>query len=107
MKDQDLKKIFATKKVDIPDEGFSERVVRQLPERKNLLPQIVMIMVILFGFGFVFAIQDVRFLLEQIVSLITSITQFQTPSPGAVITYLSLLIVTGTIGYSVVQVVDN
>jgi len=107
MNDKDFKKIFAAHKVDVPDEGFSERIIKQLPERKNRLPQLAMIVFMLTGFVFVFIIQGVTPLFEQIVNITTSISELQAPSPGAVITYFSLLIATGTIGYSVLQVTEN
>jgi len=107
MNDKDFKKIFTAQKVDIPDEGFSTHVIRQLPERKNRLPQMAMILFMLFGFAFMFVIQGITPLFEQIVNLTTAINELQAPSPGAIITYLSLLAATGVIGYSVVQVVES
>jgi len=99
----DLKKIFTAHRADVPNEGFSERVMRQLPERKSVLPQMIMVVFIMIGLGLTFLIQGVTPLLEQINSLITSISLLQAPSPIAVITYLSTLGLTGIIGYSVIQ----
>ena len=101
MNDQDLKKIFVSHKADIPDEGFSERVIRQLPERKSMLPQVVMVVFVMIGLTLTFAIQGVTPLLEQINSLITSISHLQAPSPSSVIAYICSLAIIGTIGYSV------
>ena len=101
MNDLDLKKIFITHKVDIPDDGFSECVIRKLPERQSMLPQAVMVVFVMIGLSLTFAIQGVSPLLEQINSLITSISQLQAPSPSAVITYLGVLGMIGIIGYSV------
>ena len=103
MNEQDLKKIFVTHKVEIPDEGFSERVVRQLPERKSLLPPILMAVFIMIGLVPAFALVCVAPLLEQINSLITSIGHLQAPSLVSVVTYIGLLSLTGIIGYAVVQ----
>ena len=44
MNDQDFKKIFVAHKVDVPDNGFSKRVTQQLPERKNILPQMIIVL---------------------------------------------------------------
>jgi len=99
----DFKKIFVAHRVDVPDEGFSERVVRQLPKRSSMLPQIVMAVFIMLGLALTFAFQGVTPLIEQINSLITSISRLQAPSPIAVITYLGVLGLTGIIGYSVAQ----
>jgi len=104
MNEQDFRKIFVTQRVDIPNEGFSERVIRQLPERKSVLPQMVMTGSIMIGLVLTFAIQGVTPLLEQINSLITSISLMQAPSPIAIVTYLSALGLIGIIGYAVAQV---
>ena len=101
--DQDFKKIFTAHRVDIPDEGFSERVIRQLPQRKSILPQVVMAVFVMLGVAFTFAIQGVTPLLEQINSLITSISQLQAPSPSSMIAYICVLTMIGTIGFSVAR----
>jgi len=103
MNDHDFKKIFAAHRANVPDEGFSGRVIRQLPKRKTVLPQVVMAVFIMIGLALTFAIQGVAPLFEQINSLITSISQLQAPSPIAVITYLGALGLIGIIGYSVAQ----
>ena len=103
MNDQDLKKIFITHRVDVPDDGFSERVIRRLPERRSILPQMVMVAFVMTGLALTVAIQGVTPLLEQIDSLITSISHLQIPSPGSIITYIGALALTGIIGYSVAQ----
>jgi len=103
MKDEDLRKIFAEHKADIPDKGFSERVFKQLPERKSILPQIVMVVFILIGFALMFILNSLTPLIEQINSLITSISLQQIPSPIAIISYIGFLSMVGIIGYAVVQ----
>ena len=100
---QDLRKAFETHRVDVPDEGFSERVIRQLPERKSMLPQIVMVVFTMAGLALTFAIQGVMPLIEQINSLIYSISNLQAPSPGSVIAYIGTLGLVGFIGYAVAQ----
>ena len=103
MNEQDFKKLFIDHRVNFPDDGFTERVIRQLPERKSTLPQIVMVIFAMIGLGLTFAIQGVTPILEQINSLITSVSHLQIPSPGAIITYISALVLTGIIGFSVAQ----
>jgi len=103
MNDQDLKKIFVAHKVDISDDGFSERIIRQLPERRSILPQMVMVVFIMIGLVIIFVVQGVAPILEQINSLVSSICQLQAPSPIAVLTYLGILGSTGIIGYSIAQ----
>ena len=103
MNDQDLKKIFLEQKVDIPDEGFSERVIRQLPERKSLLPQVIMITCITVGIILTIALQSIVPVFEQIELLINSISRLQIPSLLSIATYISVLALLGIIGYSVAQ----
>ena len=103
MKNLKIRKVFESHRVDISDDGFSERVIRQLPERKSMLPQIVMVVFIMMGLALTFAIHGIIPLLEQINSLITSVSHLQIPSPGAIITYISALGLTGIIGFSVAQ----
>jgi len=103
MNDKELKKVFVAHRVDIPDDGFSERVIRQLPERKSMLPQMVMVVFTMVGLALTFTIQGVTSILEQINSLITSVSHLQIPSPGAIITYICALALTGIIGFSVAQ----
>ena len=104
MNEQDLKKIFTSHKTNICDDGFTERVTERLPERKSILPQIIMVVFIMIGLVLTFAILGLTSMLEQINSLITSISLLQAPSPIAVLTYLSMMGLIGIIGYSVVQV---
>jgi len=68
-----------------------------------MLPQIVMTTFIAIGLALTFAIQGVAPLLEQINSLITSVSQLQAPPPSAVIAYLGALGLTGIIGFAVAQ----
>ena len=103
MKDTDFKKIFAAYRVDVPDEGFSERVNAQLPERKSMLPQMVMITFIVIGAAIMFAIHGVAPFLEQIDSLVTSISRLQIPSPSSITVYICSIALTGMIGFSVAQ----
>jgi len=103
MEDQDFKKIFTANKADIPDNGFSERVAKRLPERKSILPQTVVIICIMIGLLLTFAIQGITPMFEQINSLITSISRLQMPSPGSITTYFGVLVMSGIIGYSMVR----
>ena len=103
MNEQDLRKIFAKHKVDVPDEGFSERVIRQLPERRSILPQMVMAVFIMIGLALTFALQGVTPLLDQINNLVISISHQQMPSPASVTAYLGVLALLGIISYSVMR----
>ena len=100
MKEQDLRKIFEKNKTEIPDDGFSERVFGQLPERGSLLPQIVMAVSIITGIVFIIITQDFTFLIEQFFGLIISIIHLKTPSTTSVVTYLGFLAMVGIIGFT-------
>jgi divalent metal cation (Fe/Co/Zn/Cd) transporter len=105
MNDNDFKKLFTTHKADIPDDGFSERVIRRLPERRSVLPQMVMIIFIMIGLILTFAMPGfATSVIEQISSLATSISHSQVPSASSIAVYLGMLALLGTIGFSVAQV---
>jgi len=103
MNEQDLRKIFAEHKADIPDKGFSERIIKQLPERKSILPQIIMVVSIVVGLALMFALNGITSLLDPIIGLITSVSRLQAPSPSSVVIYLGFLSVIGIIGYAIAQ----
>jgi divalent metal cation (Fe/Co/Zn/Cd) transporter len=105
MNDQNFKNLFTAHKADISDDGFSERVVCRLPERKSLLPQMVMIVAITTGLILTFAMPGFAVsVAEQINSLITSINQSEIPSASSIAVYLGMLALLGTIGFSVAKV---
>ena len=101
--EQDFSKTFTANKLEFSDEGFSKRVVSHLPQRKSILPQIVMVAFVALGLVLMFALQAFSLILEQISSLVASISQLQIPSINAIITYLGVLGSIGLIGYAVVH----
>ena len=103
MNDNHFKKIFEAHRDDVPDNGFSKRVIRQLPERNSALPQIVMITSVVVGLALMFATSGFAHFLEQIDSLLISVSQLKMPTPSAIITYISALALTSLIGFSVAQ----
>ena len=108
MNDKDLKTLFVSHKVDNPDDGFSERVVRRLPQRTNILSQVIMITFISIGFVLVFVLQGFAPIFEQISQLGTSMREMEISSIVAVAT--SLIIWTfllGTVGFSVAIVSEK
>ncbi|MCL2413804.1 MAG: DUF5056 domain-containing protein [Bacteroidales bacterium] len=105
MNDKDLKKLFTSHKTDIPDEGFSERVVQRLPQRTNILSQVIMITFIFIGFALVFVLQGFAPIFEQINQLVGSIRHMEISSIIAIV--ISMIIWTfllGTVGFSVASV---
>ena len=104
MDDRDFKKIFKAHRVDIFDEGFSERIIGMLPERKSILPQIIMVVSAVIGLVLVFSIYGFDTMQEQIYSLSISVGRIQMPSLLSCITYLSIPVMAGLISYSIAQV---
>ena len=104
MNDQDFKTKFLAHKIDVPDDGFSEHIIRQIPEHKSLLPQIIMIVSVTVSLVLLFVLQSFVPIIEQIHLLVTSICRMQMPSLSAIVSYMGILTMTGTIGYTVVQV---
>jgi hypothetical protein len=104
MNEQNLKEIFSTHKVDMPNDGFSRRIITHLPERKSILPQVVMISFIVVGMILTFAVQGIDSVLNNINSLVFLISRMQIPSAISVITILGILSLTGLIAHSILQV---
>ena len=103
MNDNCFKKLFEAHKDDVPDNGFSKRVIRQLPKRNSVWPQMVMITSVVVGLALMFAALGFAYFLEQINSLLISVSQLKMPTPSAIITYISALALTSLIGFSVAQ----
>lgn len=105
MNEKKIKELFKAHKADIPDDGFSERIIRRLPERRSILPQIIMSGFIMIGLILTFIVPGFTTLIsEQISSLITSIHHLQMPSASSITVYFGVLALLGTIGYSVARV---
>ena len=103
MTEQKIRTIFKAHKADVPDKGFSERVVRKLSERKSLMPQTVIIVFTMTGVVITLAILGINPLFEQMESLITSIRLLQAPSLASIFSYLGILVSIGFIGFAVDQ----
>ena len=101
MNENNLKKIFEEHKDDVPDNGFTNHLIRQLPERNNIFPQIVMVTTLVIGLTLMFSIFGFNHFLEQINSLLISVSQQQMPPMSAIFTYLIAFALTGFIGFSV------
>ena len=103
MEDKEIREIFITHKVDVRDDGFTERIIRQLPERKGMLQQIVMATFVTIGLALTFVIQGVAPFIEQINNLVVSISQLQIPSPASIVAYMVVLTSTLIIGFAMMQ----
>ena len=100
MNEHDFSKIFKAHKLEFSDKDFSEHILKRLPERKSILPQMVMVLSVVLGLTLMLAIQGFTPIMEQLVSLVGSISQLQMPSASAITTYLGVLGLSGLIGFS-------
>jgi len=106
MNDQDIKKIFKAHSVEFSNEGFSERIAGLLPERKSILPQIIIMTSIVISLGLIIAMQGFSAMAQQFHSLVSAISRMQIPSITSVITYLCIVAMTGVISYSIEKVAE-
>jgi hypothetical protein len=105
MKNEEIKKVFQTNKFEFFDDGFSERVIHRLPKRQSILPQLILPIFIIIGLILTFATPGFApIVIEQINSLIYSISHSEIPSASSISVYLLLLALLGTIGFSVAKV---
>ena len=103
MNEQEFSKIVREHKLEFPDDGFSKHVISHLPQRKSILPQMVMALFVILGLTLMLIFQIFVPVLEQINSLVYSISKMQVPSASAIIIYLGVVGLVGLIGYAMVQ----
>jgi hypothetical protein len=104
MNERQIKKLFTDRKADLPDDGFTERVLRQLPERRSRFPQVVMAVCIAIGLALTVAAIGLESVLEQFEVLAASMARMETPPLGAMAVYFAVLAMAGMIGYSLTRV---
>jgi hypothetical protein len=98
---QEWKQLFEAHRPDFPDEGFSRKVINRLPQRKTMLPQIVMLLCVFTGFVLTFAIQGVTPIMEQIYTFVITISQLQMPSVTSAATWFGGVAIVGLTGFAV------
>ncbi len=103
MNDRELRKIFTDRRTEVPDDGFTERVLRRLPERPSRFPQLVMAVCIAIGLALTFAFTGFAPVVEQFEILAASIARTEMPPLGAMAVYLGVLAMAGMIGCSLAQ----
>ncbi len=103
MNDKDLKAFFKAHQTDIVDDGFSKQVMRQLPARTSILPQIVMAFCIVVGLTVTILIQGIDTIILNLTQLITAIGNLQMPSIQSLVTYLAGLAILGCVGFAIGQ----
>jgi hypothetical protein len=98
--EQDLKRIFEAKRLDIPDNGFSQQVRRNLPERKGIFLQIIAPLSAIAGFAIVVAIFGTMSIYNQMLDLITAVSRLQMPTMTSLFAYLSGMVMLGFIAFA-------
>jgi hypothetical protein len=101
MNNQECKQLFEAHRSDLPDDGFTRKVVNRLPQRKSLLPQAVMLLCVFIGFALTFAIQGVTPIIEHLYALILAVSQLQIPPVASIATWLSGVAMLGLTGFAV------
>jgi hypothetical protein len=101
MNEQDLKQFFQDNKSDVADNGFSAQVARRLPERTRIFPQLVMFVCIATGILLAGMMVGFAKIEMQLFALLNAVTHFQLPSLSSVMTYFSVLLTMGFVGFVV------
>lgn len=103
MNDKDFKELFAAHRVEFTDREFVERVMKRLPARRSLLPELVVVFAAVLGSAIVFTVTGITPVFEQIGDFATAVGQLQIPSAGSIATVSGVLALWGLIGWSVAQ----
>jgi hypothetical protein len=105
--EQDLKRIFEAKRLDIPDNGFSQQVRRNLPERKGIFLQIIAPLSAITGFAIVVAIFGAMSIYDQMLDLITAVSHLQMPATMSLFTYLGGMATLGFIVFAAAGTLES
>ncbi len=101
--DKELEQLFKSNKSEIRDRGFSKDVMNNLPEKVRILPQIIIVCFAIAGIGITIAIQGYSSFVEGLNSMITAGNQAEVLSVSALMPYLTVMLVLGSVGYAVYQ----
>ena len=101
--EQKLKSFFKENKSEIPDNGFSKRVLHHLPTRKSVFPQVVMLICVVAGLSLTVAVAGFSTIQTQLLSLIDAVAHLQIPSATSIMTYIGVLATLSFIGFAVAE----
>lgn len=105
MKEKEIRHFFYSKKKDIPPDGFSEHLLRQLPKReaKPLLPLIFTVMSLCGSMGICILLFSFTgpFLALQVKSFFTYLNRGEYPPVEFTSAYLVFLILIGVIYWGI------
>jgi len=105
--DKELYNFFKSGKKDIADKGFSQDVMRKLPQRMNILPYLIIVICAVSGLLLTVSIVGADTFTQQINSLAISLSRMQIPSLSSITAYIAGLISIGTISFAVYRIGDE
>ncbi len=93
--------LFAAHKAEVPDNGFSQRVMQTLPDRSYSSPlrYIVVALCALATLAWVFLTDD-GFIVGAIADLVVAACTLSAPSPASLFAYVGLVLLLGTVGFA-------
>ncbi|GHT10820.1 hypothetical protein AGMMS4956_02920 [Bacteroidia bacterium] len=102
--DEHLHSLFKTNKIDLSDNGFSERVAASLPHKTWVFSQLLLMLCIAIGLGICVYMVGVHTILGNLATLIAYVCRLQMPPLSAVATYLIGMAVAAVVPWSVLNV---
>ncbi len=103
LNDKELYQAFKSNKSEIRDDGFTKRVMKELPEQNNILPRIIVLLSIVLGTIITVIVLGSIPFFDQVGSMVTSISQLQVPSSSSVTTYITGIVLLSSIGFAMSQ----
>jgi hypothetical protein len=101
MNDEDLKRIFASYRREVADDGFSRRLRDGLPPRPSFMPQVVMCACALAGIVLVFTILGIEPIMHNVSAFVLSVSRMEWPSAVSAATWLGIVCCAGIAGHAV------
>ena len=105
--DKQLYDLFKANKAEFANNGFSKRVMRRLPKRNSLLPQIIITLCLISGMVLTFWLQGDSSLYKGIQEMIVSLSYAQVPSFTAINDYIIVLLLIGSISFGLLYSYDK
>jgi len=102
--DKELYHFFKSEKNNIPDNGFSQKVMSKLPRRINVLSYLIIVICVVSGSILTVGVAGIDPFIDQINSLALSLSQMQIPSLSSVIAYIIGLMSLGTVSFAIYKV---
>jgi hypothetical protein len=103
--DKELYDFFKSNKADFQDDGFSKRVMKQLPKRYSILPQMIILFCAFLVTVSVIALQGAP-LIEQLNEMAASLNNLQPPSNFVMAIYVFELILFAIAGFAIIHDVE-